>query len=71
MCAKTGCKKSERVDAETLQRLADHLAVSCYSCKQGALKSTERTYGNILRCQNPACNANNTWQGIIARLEKP
>jgi len=65
------CKKSDRVDAETLQRLADHLSATCYSCKRGSLKSTERSYGNILRCQNPGCDANNSWRGISERIGKP
>ena len=70
ICA-NGCKKSRRVDAKTLQRVADHLSVVCYSCKQGALASIERTFGNILRCQNAHCGANNTWKAISDRLNKP
>lgn len=70
ICA-NGCKKSRRVDAKTLQRLADHLSVVCYSCKKGSLASVERTFGNILRCQNPLCGANNTWKAISDRLTKP
>ena len=64
ICANGGCKKIKRVDAETLQRLADYLSILCYSCKQGSLKSIERSYGNILKCQNPLCGANNTWQHL-------
>jgi len=71
ICANGGCKKIKRVDAETLQRLADYLSILCYSCKQGSLKSIERIYGNILRCQNLQCGANNTWQGISDRIDKP
>ena len=70
VCTSDGCRKSKRVDAETLKRLADHLSVLCYSCKQGSLQSMERTYGNILRCQNPHCGANNTWQGISDRIDR-
>jgi len=68
ICANVGCKKNERIDTETLKRLADHLSVLCYSCKQGSLKSIERTFGNILKCQNPLCGANNTWKAISDRL---
>ena len=70
-CTNGGCKKTGRVDTETLQRLADHLSPPCHSCKkQGLLKSVERSYGNILKCQNPLCDTNNTWQGISDRLGK-
>ena len=37
------CEKNERVDTETLQRLADRLRATCYSC-EGPLKSTARQY---------------------------
>jgi hypothetical protein len=69
VCANGGCKKSKRVDAETLQRLADRLAVLCYSCKASSLKSIERTFANILKCPNPDCAANNTWQGISDKID--
>jgi len=63
------CKKAQRVDSKTLQRLADHLAATCFWCKkQRTLKSVERSYGNILSCQNPICGRNNTWQGISERI---
>ena len=71
LCAKSGCMKSERVDAETLQRLVDHLSVSCFSCTEGSLKSVERKFGNILICQNPRCGRSNSWKGISDRLGKP
>jgi very-short-patch-repair endonuclease len=61
------CKKSERVDADTLQRLADRLAATCFSCGSGKLKSEARPFGNILKCQNPGC-PNNTWQGVSDRI---
>lgn len=71
LCNSGGCRKSERVDADTLQSLADQLSVRCFSCKQGSLKSVTRTFGNILICQNPICGHNNSWKGISDRIEKP
>lgn len=62
------CKKSQRVDASALQRLADRLSALCFSCKSGRLKSEVRSFGNILRCQNPGCLRNNTWQGVSDRI---
>src|ERR1700690_1181010 len=32
-CASGGCKWAERVDVQTLQRLADHLPATCRQCK--------------------------------------
>ena len=72
ICAIGGCKKSERVDVETLQHLIDHLSVRCFSCTPpGRLKSVERNFGNLLICENPHCGRNNTWQGISDRIGKP
>ena len=62
------CKQSRRVDTGTLQRLADRLDARCFSCAGGRLKSTARSYGNILICQNPGCGRNNSWQGLHDRI---
>jgi very-short-patch-repair endonuclease len=62
------CKQSRRVDADTLQRLADRLAATCFECTTGKLKSVARPYGNILICQNPDCGRNNYWQGLSERV---
>jgi very-short-patch-repair endonuclease len=66
----TECKKAQRVDADILQRLADRLMASCFSCTSGKLKSTAKPYGNILLCQNPDCGRNNSWQGISDRISR-
>jgi len=62
------CKKVERVETETLQRLAERLSAVCYSCKGGPLKSVVGPFGNYLRCRN--CGANNSWQVVSERIRK-
>ncbi len=62
------CKKIERVDRESLQRLAERLSATCYSCDSGALRSAFGQLGNYLKCQN--CGANNSWQGLNERIRK-
>jgi hypothetical protein len=64
------CKQSRRVDTDTLQRLADRLAATCFSCTSGKLKSIARSYGNILICQNPGCTRNNYWQRLSERIRR-
>jgi very-short-patch-repair endonuclease len=65
LCKK--CRRSSRVEADTLQRLVDSLAATCFSCNtSGALKSVARSFGNILICQN--CHTNNSWQGLGGRI---
>ena len=63
------CGRLRRIDAETLQRLADRLALPCFSCGTGTLRSEETPYANLLKCPNPACGAHNSWQGIRDRLD--
>jgi hypothetical protein len=63
------CGRLRRIDAATLQRLADRLALPCFSCGTGALRSEETPYANILTCGNPECGAHNSWQGIRNRLD--
>ena len=66
VCSK--CKEPRRVDTDTLQRLADHLRATCFSCNSSQLKSTAKSYGNILMCQNHDCGVKNTWRGVSDRL---
>ena len=69
VCADPGCKKVERVDVRTLQRLAERLAISCYQCKGINLETLTGRFGNYLKCRD--CGASNSWQGISERIGKP
>jgi very-short-patch-repair endonuclease/transcription elongation GreA/GreB family factor len=62
------CKKIEHVDRDSLQRLAERLSATCYSCESGALKNAVGRLGNYLKCQN--CGANNSWQGLSERIRR-
>ena len=62
------CTRIARVDTSTLQHIVDRLAGTCFSCKTGKLKSMARPFGNILKCQNPGCGRNNSWQDINERI---
>lgn len=64
------CPKIARVDTDTLQHLVDRLATTCFRCRIGKLKSMARSFGNILKCQNGECGANNSWQGLSERLRR-
>jgi transcription elongation GreA/GreB family factor/very-short-patch-repair endonuclease len=68
VCADPGCKKVERVDVKTLQRLSERLAVSCYQCEGINLELLTGRFGNYLKCRD--CGANNSWQGISQRIGK-
>jgi hypothetical protein len=68
ICANDGCKKAERVDVQTLQRLAERLAATCYQCNGTHLVSLQGPFSNYLKCPNDG--ANNSWQGISDRIEK-
>lgn len=61
------CKKSRRVDTDTLQRLAEGLSVTCFSCKRGGLESVARPFANVLKCRSPGC-PNNSWSGVSERI---
>ncbi|MDI9612051.1 MAG: hypothetical protein QM330_03160 [Acidobacteriota bacterium] len=63
------CGRLRRIDAATLQRLADRIALPCFSCGTGNLRSEEMPHANLLKCSNPACSAHNSWQGIRDRLD--
>jgi hypothetical protein len=66
VCADPGCRKVERVDVQTLKRLAERLSASCYQCKGTNLESATGSFGNYLKCRD--CGANNSWQGVRERL---
>ena len=68
-CASGGCKNVERVDVQTLQRLAERLGVTCYQCKSTSLESQSGKFSNYLKCRDDG--ANNSWQGISERIGKP
>jgi len=68
MCS-VRCKKVERVDVQTLQRLADRLGVTCYQCKSTNFESQSGKFSNYLKCRIDGTN--NSWQGISERIEKP
>jgi hypothetical protein len=61
-CASGGCKKVERVDVHTLQRLADRLGVTCYQCNGTHLVSLQGPISNYLKCRDDG--ANTSWQAI-------
>jgi len=69
VCATAGCKKVERVDVQTLQRLAERLGATCHQCKGANLESKTGKFGNYLKCRDDG--ANNSWQGISERIGKP
>ena len=54
MCTDRVCKKVERVDVQTLQRLAERLGVTCYQCKGTNLESQSGKFGNYLKCRDAA-----------------
>jgi hypothetical protein len=61
VCTDQGCKKVERVDTQTLQRLAESLRVSCRNCKSPRLTSVQGPLGNYLKCN---CGENTSWQFV-------
>ncbi len=67
-CANGECKKVERADVQTLQRLAERLGVTCYQCKLTNLESKSGKFSNYLKCRNDG--ANNSWQAVSDRLRR-
>jgi hypothetical protein len=67
-CIGGGCKKVERVDVQTLQRLADRLEVTCFRCKGKKLESQSGKFSNYLKCRDDG--ENNSWQEISKRIGK-
>ena len=67
-CTNHGCKKAERVDVQTLQRLANRLSVTCYQCNGTNLESQSGKFSNYLKCRDDG--ANNSWKGICDRIGK-
>ena len=68
VCADQVCNKKERVDVQTLQRLAARLGASCRQCKGTNLQSLTGSFGNYLRCRD--CLENTSWQGVSERIGK-
>jgi very-short-patch-repair endonuclease len=68
VCAEPGCNKVERVDVQTLQRLAERLPATCRNCDSTGLTSLQGPFGNYLKCRN--CGESNSWQGISERIGK-
>jgi transcription elongation GreA/GreB family factor len=68
VCADQVCNKKERVDVQTLQRLAERLGAVCRNCKGTNLQSLTGSFGNYLRCRD--CHENNSWQGVRERIGK-
>jgi very-short-patch-repair endonuclease len=68
VCANGGCKKIERVDVQTLQRLVERLGVTCFRCKGSHLESQTGRFSNYLKCRN--CGTSNSWQGISEKIGK-
>ncbi len=68
VCADQVCNKKERVDVQTLQRLAERLDASCRQCKGTNLQSLTGSFGNYLRCRD--CRENTSWQGVSERIGK-
>jgi transcription elongation GreA/GreB family factor/very-short-patch-repair endonuclease len=66
VCADRVCNKKERVEVQTLQRLAERLGASCRRCKGTNLQSLTGSFGNYLRCRD--CRENNSWQGVSERI---
>ena len=64
VCTDLGCNKVERVDVQTLQRLAESLRVTCRKCNSTGLASLlgKAPLGNYLRCRD--CGENTSWQFV-------
>jgi len=70
VCTDRGCNKVERVDTQTLQRLAESLRVTCRNrnCKSTRLTSVQGPLGNYLKC--PDCGENTSWQFVAGYARK-
>ena len=68
ICESRGCKKSERIHIQILQRLTDRLSIKCFQCKGANLSSQTGKFSNYLKCHD--CNSSNSWQGVSTRIEK-
>jgi very-short-patch-repair endonuclease len=66
-CMDAACGEQERVDLESLQKLADHLGAVCMTCG-GAVTSHSKKSGHFLRCKGWCPST--TWEGINERLEE-
>lgn len=61
-CADPSCNKVERVDIQTLQRLAENLRLTCRKCSSASLISVKGPLGNFLKCRD--CGENTSWQFV-------
>jgi len=70
VCTDRGCNKVERVDMQTLQRLAESLRVTCRNrtCKSTRLSSVQGPLGNYLKCRD--CGENTSWQFVAGYARK-
>ena len=70
VCTDPVCNKVERVDVETLQRLAKSLRVTCRKCNRTGLASLrgEGPLGNYLKCRN--CGENTLWQFVAGYVRR-
>ena len=62
VCIDPGCNKVERVDMQTLQRLAKSLRVTCRNCNSAGIINVQGPLGNYLKCQD--CGENTSWQYV-------
>ncbi len=68
VCTDPGCKQVERVDVQTLQRLAQRLRVTCRKCNTAGLTSVKGPLGNYLKCRD--CGENTSWQFVAGYARK-
>jgi very-short-patch-repair endonuclease len=61
-CADPSCNKVERVDIQSLQRLAENLRLTCRKCSSASLISVKGSLGNFLKCRE--CGENTSWQFV-------
>jgi len=61
-CTDPTCNKVERVDVQTLQRLAESLRLTCRKCNSTLVVSIKGALGNFLKCRD--CGENSSWQYV-------
>ena len=61
-CTDPTCNKVERVDVQTLQRLAESLRLTCRKCNSTLVVSIKGALGNFLKCRD--CGENTSWQFV-------
>jgi hypothetical protein len=70
VCTDPGCNKVERVEMQTLQRLAKSLRVTCRNrnCNSTGIINVQGPLGNYLKCQD--CGENTSWQYVAGYVRK-